>query len=124
MASDTFEEQYCEMLIEHMSRGLSFQSFAGKIGVCKKTLDNWVARHDSFLRAKEIGRAKGLLYDELLLTNGTEGKVRGYNISAHKWKMANMYRWTERVEQTHMDLTKEETDALKRELLLLSRELE
>ena len=112
------------MLIEHMSGGLSFYSFAGVIGVCFKTLDNWVLGHASFLRAKQIGRAKGLCYDEKLLANGVEGKVRGYSINAHKWKMANMYKWSEKVEQTTIDVSKEETQKLIQEAMQLTKELE
>lgn len=91
-----FKKKYCSMLIDHMSRGLSFDSFAGVLGVTRATIYNWVKDFPEFLDAKSIGRSKGLLFDEELLTKGAEGKQRGYNIAAHKWKMANMYKWSER----------------------------
>jgi len=65
-----------------------------------------------------------LNYDEKLLTNGALGTLRGYNFNAHKWKMANMYRWSEKVEQTNIDITKEDPEKLKEEALQLLKELE
>jgi hypothetical protein len=38
--------------------------------------------------------------------------------------MANMYRWSEKVEQTNIDITKEDTEKLKEEALQLLKELE
>lgn len=102
---DTFDPAYCEQLINHMERGKSFASFAGAIGVTFKTLYNWEKTYPEFLQAKEIGRAKGLNFDESVLTDGVLGKIRGYNIAAHKWKMANMYKWTERAEVTEKSVS-------------------
>jgi hypothetical protein len=121
---DKYEKKYCDMLIDHMSNGYSFQSFAGEISVTIKTLYNWCDTYPDFLHAMEIGRAKGLNYDEKLLTKGALGTLRGYNFNAHKWKMANMYRWSEKVEQTNIDITKEDTEKLKEEALQLLKELE
>jgi hypothetical protein len=121
---DKFKKEYCNMLIDHMANGYSFQSFAGEIGVAIKTLYSWCDLYPEFLHAKEIGRAKGLNYDEKLLTKGALGSVRGYNFNAHKWKMANMYKWTEKVEQTNIDLSKEDTKNLLEEAKQLTKELD
>lgn len=99
MRPTKYDPKYCEMLIEHMSEGLSFDSFAGVLGVTRATIYNWANDYPEFLDAKSIGRQKGMLFDEKLLTKGTQGKQKGYNIAAHKWKMANMYKWSDRVEQ-------------------------
>ena len=81
-----------------MAEGLSFRSFAGLIGTTYKTLYNWCDNYPEFLHAKESATAKCLLYDEKLLKKGAEGTQRGYNIAAHKWKMANIHKWSEKIE--------------------------
>ncbi len=50
-----FKPEYCEQLIDHMAGGLSFESFAGTIRKCAKTLYNWLENHPEFLHAKEVG---------------------------------------------------------------------
>lgn len=50
----SYEPRFCEELIAHMKGGYSFESFAGAIGVCRKTIYNWEAEHPEFLHAKSI----------------------------------------------------------------------
>lgn len=104
-----YDPKYCDMLVEHMSEGLSFESFAGVVGVCFDTVHEWAKVHPEFSDAKRRGRAAGLNYDERLLNRGAQGKVRGYNINAHKWKMANMHKWRDRQEVSYKS-TAEMTD--------------
>lgn len=49
-----YKVQYCEELIEHMARGYSYTSFAGKIRVDEKTLFNWEKENEAWATAKEI----------------------------------------------------------------------
>jgi hypothetical protein len=56
-----FKPEYCERLIQHMSEGLSFRSFAGEIDVCFDTLYEWEKVHKIFSDAKRLGVAKSLL---------------------------------------------------------------
>lgn len=81
-----------------MENGLSYESFAGVIGVAYKTLFAWEKDHSEFAEAKGIAKAKQLLWDERMLNKGIEGKQRGYNANAHKWKMTNAHKWTDRIE--------------------------
>ncbi len=53
-----YKEEYCDMLIEHMARGNPLESFAAKIHVEIKTLNNWMNEHDEFLLAKRLGEPK------------------------------------------------------------------
>lgn len=114
-----YKSEYCQALLDHMEQGLSFLSFAGTIGVCFDTLYEWERVHPEFSEAKKRGVAMSLAWDEKLLNKGTEGKQRGYNIAAHKWKMANRYKWTERHEMKIEDLSQKDTEELKREAALL-----
>lgn len=57
--------EYCEKLINHMAEGYSFESFAGLVGVSRRTIYNWEA-HPKFKEAKEIGFEKCRLFWERL----------------------------------------------------------
>ena len=49
-----YRKEYCQELIEHMSRGFSYETFRPSGGyACNKTLDNWCAEHPDFLQAKQ-----------------------------------------------------------------------
>lgn len=47
--------EYCEQLIEHMAKGLSYESFAGVLRVSKQTLYSWEKENQDFMDAKEVG---------------------------------------------------------------------
>lgn len=57
-----YKPEYDQMLIEHLTSGLSFPSFAGVVGVCFDTLYEWEKVHPSFSEAKKNGLAQNLLY--------------------------------------------------------------
>lgn len=77
MLPSKYKEEYDQELINHLSSGLTFDSFAGHIGVGVRTIYDWVDRHESFKTAKEIGYAKSLLRDDKMsnmLASGQKGK--------------------------------------------------
>lgn len=43
-----------------MAQGFSFESFGGKVSVCRDTLYEWERVHDAFSYAKKIGQLKSL----------------------------------------------------------------
>lgn len=96
----TYDPKYCEMLIDHMSQGLSFEAFAGKIEVTFKTLYNWAEANPEFLQAKETGQAKSRLFWEQLGNSGAAGHLPGFNSAAYKYNMANRFKWTDRQDLT------------------------
>jgi transcriptional regulator with XRE-family HTH domain len=59
-----YESRFCDLLIEHMSKGLSYESFAGFIGVSKQTIYDWEKANPEFLDAKNIGTEKARLWWE------------------------------------------------------------
>lgn len=59
-----YEERFCDELEEFMARGYSFTAFAGSIGVCRATLDNWAEAHPEFLGARNRAKAKRLMHWE------------------------------------------------------------
>jgi len=68
-----YKLEYCDMLIQHMSEGLSFESFGGIVDVCKDTLYEWARNHKEFSYAKKTARSKCLLFWERLGKAGTVG---------------------------------------------------
>lgn len=68
-----YDKAFCEPLLAHMAGGLSFESYGGVIGVCKKTLYNWTKENDDFLHAKELGTELGRLWMEKLGIQGVQG---------------------------------------------------
>jgi hypothetical protein len=119
-----YDPKFCELLMEHMKRGLSFLSFAGTIGICFDTLYEWEKQHPEFSEAKKRGVAMSLAWDEELLNKGSEGKQRGYNAAAHKWKMTNRYKWSDRTEVLSKDAANLNIEDLKREAAELLAKLE
>jgi hypothetical protein len=93
-----YKEEYCDMLIEHMTQGMSFESFAGVIGTHDETLRNWAAKYPEFFAAKKIGYAKNQIFWEKLGLAGAAGKVPGFNSASWIFNMKNRFRWADRVD--------------------------
>jgi len=87
-----YQDIFCDKLIEHMSDGNCFKSFAAKIGVASRTLYDWTKKHDDFATAKSIGRAKSLEY---WLKIGKELALGERKGSAVVWifTMKNLFGW-------------------------------
>ena len=117
----TYKPEFCEMLIEHMSKGFSYQSFAGKLKVNQDTLYNWEKLFPEFSETKktaqELSRQfwekqgiDGLWevteYDE----DGKPLKTRKLNSTVWIFNMKNRFAWADRTEVTD---TKPKTITLK-----------
>lgn len=59
-----YDPSYCDELEAFMAQGYSFTAFAGSIGVCRATLDNWAKEHPEFLGARNRAKAKRLMHWE------------------------------------------------------------
>jgi hypothetical protein len=44
----SYDPKFCEMLIDHMAKGYSFESFGSVTDTCKDTLYEWVKVHPEF----------------------------------------------------------------------------
>ena len=85
--------EYPQMLVDHMSIGYTYESFAGTINVSVKTLYNWELQHEEFLLAKEIGMAKGQYFWEGLGIMGASGNIASFNTSVWIFMMKNRFGW-------------------------------
>lgn len=85
-----YKPEYCQMLIDHMAEGFSFESFAAVVKVNRDTLYNWVAIHPDFSDAKKAG------FDESRLTwekIGRDIAKKGEgNATAFIFNMKNRFR--------------------------------
>jgi hypothetical protein len=71
-----YKQEYCISIVEHMAKGNSFESFAGRVGVCFDTLYHWTHQYPEFSEAKKVGLAKLLLFDEDLGKAGVAGQLK------------------------------------------------
>lgn len=53
-----YRPEYCQQAVDHMATGASIASFAGEIGVARRTITNWEREYPDFAEAVEIGKAK------------------------------------------------------------------
>lgn len=103
-----YKKEYCELLVQHMSQGLSFESFAGEIDVNRDTVHEWATRHKDFSEAKRRGEAKSRIIWEKILVGGATGKIKNYNATSAIFALKNKFpkEWRDRKEiDVHTDDT-------------------
>ena len=92
----SFKPEYCKDLIIHMSKGLSFETFAATIGTHRGTLYDWCDTQPDFSYAKRTGQEMSQLFWEEV---GIDQSVSGQGSSnALKFFMKNKFNWTDRQE--------------------------
>jgi hypothetical protein len=91
------------MLIEHMSKGLSYRSFAGLIGVHFDSLYEWEKKHKAFSDAKKVGLPKSLYAYEKTIWAAAHGKIANFNSTAAVWFGKNVHNWTDKQEISSND---------------------
>lgn len=101
-----YKPDYCDLLINHMAEGLSFESFAGVLRVDRDTLYEWAKVYKKFSDAKKIGRDAGLLYWEKVGRDGLhhetikdeDGMTVNRSINPAIWcfNMKNRFGWRDK----------------------------
>lgn len=87
-----YKPEYCEILVEHLSSGLFYQSFAGIVNVSIDTLYEWEKVHPAFSEAKKIGTAKAhLFWDRFGHDTLTSGNKCDTAMYIHR--MGNQFKW-------------------------------
>lgn len=75
-----YKPEFCQLLIEHMSKGLSFETFGAEINVVRSTLYKWCDDFPEFKDAKDIAFQKAQLFFEKRLVVKISGqKLDGIN---------------------------------------------
>ena len=93
-----YQPEYCQRLIDHMSLGLSFESFAAVVEVNRDTLYHWTKLYREFSDAKDIARSNALLTWEKWGIAGCVGKLPKFNATGWIFNMKNRFKWTDRLE--------------------------
>ena len=93
-----YRAEYDAQLIDHMSKGLSFESFAGVIGVSRSVIYDWTHAQATFLDAKMKGEQKRLLFYERIGIQGMAGKLPSFNATTYVWMTKNMCNWRDRIQ--------------------------
>lgn len=90
-----YKEEYCDLLVKHMSEGLSLESFAGLIGHHKQTIYEWIRDHKSFGDAFGRGKSLSLLYWEKLGRDHIYLPHQGgtFSSSMYTLNMCNRFGW-------------------------------
>lgn len=79
-AESKYEPRFCQMLIDHMSQGKSFESFGATAKVGRRTLFDWLEKHQDWKEAKERGEMAALSFFETRLMAGISGqKVQNFD---------------------------------------------
>lgn len=94
-APSKYEPKFCDMLVEHMGKGYSFESFAGHLLVTRATLYTWLEAHPDFSDAKHKGmEANRLKWEGISLNNAETNKGNSNGI---RFNMINRFRgeWTD-----------------------------
>lgn len=97
-----YKKEYCDMLIEHMAKGLSFECFAADLRVCKQTLYTWTEKHPEFLDAKRHGEIRCMRWWESLGCSLASGNRQG-NAAVFIFNMKNRFGWRDKQEITGSD---------------------
>lgn len=99
-APTTYKPEHCQALIDFMSKGYSFEAFAGSIDTHKDTLYQWCKVHPEFSDAKRLAFAKCQIFWEEIGLRGmwTEDGGPKLNTGNYIFQMKNRFKWTDRVE--------------------------
>lgn len=113
-----YKKEYCDLLVEDMARGYSYEAFAGLIKVHVDTLYEWEKIHPEFSDAKKAAVAQGRRtwegwgMDGLWTMTSKEEGSRSMNATLWIFNMKNRFGWRDRQE---IETTGSQTLTLKNE---------
>jgi hypothetical protein len=99
-----YKPEFCQMLIEHMAEGYSFESFAKVAGVMEITLYRWTQPDGDwfkpdFYEAKQRAFAENRYFWE---SKGISGlTTKEFNATIWVFNMKNRFGWRDKQEMTH-----------------------
>ncbi len=96
-----YKPEYCAMLIEHMAKGFSYETFGAIIDVVKTTIYTWEQEYPDFLDAKKKAFAKCQIFWEQQGQLGLwSDKEKQLNSAVWIFNMKNRFNWTDKREVT------------------------
>lgn len=112
-APTKYKPEYPKMLVEHMSQGYSYHSFAGLVRVDSDTLHNWEKTHLDFFGAKKEGLELNRMWWEKVAIREMNGTNEGrpINPTLYIFNMKNRFPKEWRDKQDH-EITGKDGEAL------------
>jgi hypothetical protein len=92
-----YKEEYCEMLIAHLTKGFSYETFAAIVNVDRDTIYEWETAHPKFSDAKRLGVSKAHYFWENIGLHGTTGQIPGFNVTCWIFNMKNRFKWHDNI---------------------------
>lgn len=101
-----YRPEYCQLLLAHLSEGLSFESFAAVVDVCKQTIYSWLEKFPEFADAKARGFEKNRLFwerlgrDNIINESWHQAGSRSLNATVWIFNMKNRFpdEWRDKKE--------------------------
>lgn len=95
-----YKPEYCQMLIDHMATGMSYETFAATINTCRATLYNWEKQFPDFLDAKKQAVEAGQQFWEKIAIDHLVERDKGDKVNSAMWifNMKNRFKWRDRHE--------------------------
>ena len=86
-----YKEEYCDLLVEMMSKGKTFAAFISHIGIHPSTANYWVKNRPDFRDAKDRAILASLAYWEDVGERASRGEMPGANAALYKFLVKNRY---------------------------------
>ena len=93
-----YKEEYSKMLIEHMSEGMSFETFGAKVKAHRATLHRWREKYPEFREAYELGKLCSQAVWERIGLDGARGDLDKFNAASFCFNMKNRFGWRDKME--------------------------
>ncbi len=96
----SYRPEYCQMLIDHMSKGFSFQTFAPSINVGHSSVVRWLAdpEREDFRQARKIAEGRNRLFWESIGIAAVHGEIEKFNATVWIFNMKNRFGWRDKIE--------------------------
>lgn len=105
-----YKPEYCEQVVAIMSEGVSLTGFAGRIGVCRKTVWEWSKKYPEFADALDRGKeASALFWEQELIRVSKAGTNTSAAIFALKNRGADDWKDKQEIETRNYNLNVELT---------------
>lgn len=96
-----YKKSFCKLLIDHMAKGMSFESFAGRkeVRVSRSQIYMWREKHKEFQDAFEIGQsASEYFLESAAFTAAFKPKENPVNTWLFGFILKNRLNWADKVE--------------------------
>ena len=116
-----YRTEFCDLLIDHMAQGYSFDSFGGlkQIRVSRNCLYQWKEKYPEFDEAKSIGELACLLLWEQIGLNRSNGRIQYGCAASYIFNMKNRFLWRDKIE---IDSNKNESKTITLKYALTKKE--